>query len=85
METTVDRFGRIVIPKQIRDAFDLEPGTQIHIEEQENAIILKPNRGEPNLRWKDGVLVFTGVPVGDIDDAVASHRNQRARSVSKLK
>ena len=85
METTVDRFGRIVIPKQIRDDFNLEPGTQIRIEEQEDAIILKPTRGEPNLQWKDGVLVFSGVPVGDISEAVDKHRERRARSIGKLK
>jgi len=29
--TTVDRFGRIVLPKKLRDNFSLEPGSQIQI------------------------------------------------------
>ena len=41
METTLDKFGRIVIPKEIRDDFNLKPGSQIRIEESEQAIIIK--------------------------------------------
>jgi AbrB family looped-hinge helix DNA binding protein len=83
METTVDKFGRVVIPKKIRDEHDLEPGTQVRIEEKDDGIILIPVRGEHNLRSKDGVLVYTGMPTGDIGDVVSKHREKRARSVGK--
>ena len=74
MQTTIDRFGRIVLPKKLRDYFNLEPGSQIQIEESGQKIILKPIHGEPILRLKDGVLVFTGVPLGDLNKAVANRR-----------
>ena len=83
MEATLDRFGRIVIPKKIRDDFNLQAGAQINIEESEQAIILTPKHGEPNLFWKDGVLVFSGTPMGDIGEALAEHRDERARSIRK--
>jgi AbrB family looped-hinge helix DNA binding protein len=83
MQTTIDRFGRIVLPKKLRDDFNLEPGSQIQIEESGQKIILKPIHGEPNLRLKDGVLVFTGVPLGDLDKAVAKHRDERLQSFGK--
>ena len=41
MQTTIDRFGRIVLPKKLRDDFNLEPGSQIYIEESGQEIILK--------------------------------------------
>ena len=85
METTVDRFGRVVIPKKIRDNYNLEPGTQVRIEEKEDAIILIPVSGEQNLQWKNGVLVYTGVPMGDLVEAVTKHREERARSFRRLK
>ena len=85
METTVDRFGRIVIPKKIRDDFNLDPGTQVRIEEKGDAIILKPVHGEQNLQMKDGVLVYTGVPMGDLAEAVSKHREERNRLVRRLK
>ena len=82
-ETMVDRFGRIVIPKKIREDFNLEAGTQIRFEESEQGIVLKPVRGEPNLHWKDGVLVFSGCALGDLSDALAKHREERAQNILK--
>jgi len=81
METSVDRFGRIVIPKKIREDFNLEPGTPIRIEENEQSIILTPVHGEPNLRVKDGVLVFSGIPLEDLSDTLAKHRENRIKSI----
>ena len=81
METTLDRFGRIVIPKKIRNDFNLKPGDQIRIEKGEKTIILKPVEGEPNLLWKDGVLVFSGVPIGDLSEALEKHREERVKSL----
>lgn len=80
METTLDKFGRIVIPKEIRDDFNLKPGNRFHIEESEKAIILKPISGETNLRWKDGVLVFSGTPLADLNKAVEKHREERTKN-----
>ena len=81
METTLDKFGRILIPKEIRDDFNLKPGNRFNIEEGEKAIILKPIYGEANLRWKEGVLVFSGEPLVDLDKAVERHREDRIKSL----
>ena len=83
MQTTIDRFGRIVLPKRVRDDFNLEPGSIIQIEESGQKIILKPIHGEPSLRLKQGILVFTGVPLGDLDNVVAKHREERLKSFGK--
>ena len=83
METILDRFGRIVIPKKIREDFDLKAGTQIQIEETEKYIILTPIHGEPNLHMKDGVLVFSGTPLEDLDDALVKQREERLKTIRK--
>jgi len=83
METSLDRFGRIVIPKKIRDDFNLKAGTPIRIEEGEQAIILTPVHREPNLHVKDGVLVFSGSPLEDLGAALAKHREERIKSIRK--
>ena len=83
METTIDRFGRIVIPKEIRDDFNLKPGSPIRIEESDQVIILKPLQGEANLHWKDGVLVFSGTPLGDLTKALGKHRKDRAKKLRR--
>jgi AbrB family looped-hinge helix DNA binding protein len=79
--TKVDQFGRIVIPKGIRARLGLKRGTVLEIDESEEGIILRPERSEPPVRDRDGVLVFTGVPTGDLDDALERHREERLRSV----
>jgi AbrB family looped-hinge helix DNA binding protein len=81
METTVDKFGRIVIPKKIREDFNLTAGSQIRFEENNRAIILKPVYGEPNLHLKEGVLVFTGTPLDDLSAVLTKHREARMKSV----
>ena len=81
MGTTLDKFGRIVIPKEIRDDFNLKPGSLIRIEESEQAIILRPVAGDPNLRWKDGVLVFFGAPMGSLNKTLEQHREDRLKSL----
>jgi AbrB family looped-hinge helix DNA binding protein len=83
METSLDRFGRIVIPKKIREDFNLKAGTPIRIEEGDQTIILTPVHGEPRLHVKDGVLVFTGIPLEDLSDTLARHREERIKSVRK--
>ena len=83
METILDRFGRIVIPKKIREDFDLKAGTQIQIEENEKSIILTPIHGEPNLHMKDGVLVFSGTPLEDLGEALVKHREERLKTIRK--
>jgi AbrB family looped-hinge helix DNA binding protein len=76
MVTTLDRFGRIPIPKKIREDLDLKPGSQIRIEKAGQTIILKPVRGDPNLVLKDGVLVYSGTAVGDLERALERRREE---------
>ena len=83
METLLDKFGRIVIPKKIREDFNLKAGTPIRIEESEKAIILTPVHGEPSLHLKEGVLVFSGTPLENLGDALARHREERLKSIRK--
>ena len=77
MDTIIDRFGRIVIPKRVRNDYDLKPGTHIRIVESDDAIVLKPLHGEPNVIKKDGVLVFTGTLVGNTEKFIEQHRRER--------
>ncbi len=77
MKATLDRFGRIVIPKKIRDDFNLRAGDSIRLFEGDDEIVLKPIEGEPSLRERDGVLVFSGKAIGNIEDALEDNRNNR--------
>ncbi len=77
METMIDRFGRVLIPKRVRDDLGLRPGTTLKIEESGGAISLSPLTEEVVLADEDGVLVFTGRLSGDVGVALADMREQR--------
>jgi AbrB family looped-hinge helix DNA binding protein len=77
MEAALDRFGRVVIPKKIRDHMGLDPGSVLSIEESEGRIILKPVVETVPVTMKEGVLVFTGKAADDIENAVRKHREER--------
>ena len=83
MDAILDRFGRIVIPKEVRNRLDLRAGSQMRIEETDNGIVLKPIHGEPNLIEKDGVLIFSGASLGNIEDALTKHRKERSKAIGE--
>jgi AbrB family looped-hinge helix DNA binding protein len=82
METTIDRFGRIIIPKNVRDDIGLEAGAILHIEKEGGKIILQPVQGEPRISEKKGILVFTGAAAGDVGAALHEHRKIRLKKMS---
>jgi len=85
METTLDRFGRIIIPKNVREDMGLEAGAVLQIEKQGEKIVLQPVQGEPQVVEKKGILVFTGRAVGDVGSAVQEHRRSRLKKIGRVK
>jgi AbrB family looped-hinge helix DNA binding protein len=81
MKTTVDRFGRIVVPKEIRDRHGLMPGSGVEVEDAGETITLRRSDELPGLVEKDGVLVFRGRATGDLEAAIRVHRDERIRTV----
>jgi len=57
---TLDKLGRIVLPKPVRDKLQLAAGDQLELESLDDRIILRPLRGTGQLRKKQGVWVFHG-------------------------
>ena len=84
MQLTIDKFGRILLPKILRDDFDLTAGTLLEIEEKADQIVLKPVREKPAVVRKKGILVYTGKPVGRIEDTINQERENRLRKISIL-
>jgi len=83
MEVTLDKFGRVVIPKAVRDHFGLGPGAVLEIDKgKEDEIVLRPRRPEPDLVEEQGVLVFTGEATADLEGAVERHRQNRSDQVA---
>ena len=60
----IDKAGRVVIPKPLREELRLEPGDALEIENAGEQITLRPVRGTGPLTKEHGVWVFhTGQPL----------------------
>jgi AbrB family looped-hinge helix DNA binding protein len=69
MSTTVeiDKAGRIVVPKNLRDALHLTPGARIKIERSGDTLVLEQDFPEVKLEMRDGLWVMVGGPQHDVD------------------
>lgn len=56
MRTTIDKAGRLVIPKPLRDRVGLRPG-EVEIDVDGAALRIEPVAGD-SLEWRDGWLVI---------------------------
>ena len=86
MEATIDKFGRIVIPKELRELFGLKPGSTLKIDSSTEEITLKPVSEEPPLARKKGVLVITAEvnESRDIVTLIEDGRNDRIDKILRL-
>lgn len=86
MEATIDKFGRIVIPKELRDLFGLKPGSTLRVDSSAEAITLKPVSEEPPLARKKGVLVITAElhESRDVTALIEDGRNERIEKIIRL-
>jgi AbrB family looped-hinge helix DNA binding protein len=57
---TIDKAGRIVLPKPVRDELQLSPGDSLEVESSEERVVLRPVRGHGRIYKKQGVWVMHG-------------------------
>jgi AbrB family looped-hinge helix DNA binding protein len=92
MDIQIDDYGRIVIPKEVRDRLGIESGSVLEIrvdleEKTGGAITLKPRGREPALQQKGELLVHTGELTDesfDVVEQIRSERRGRARKHAGL-
>jgi len=81
-KTKIDNFGRIVIPKKIRDEFGISKSSEIEINTTDNdEIIIKSGTGKPFIENRDGVLVVCSEPIGSMEDILERDREKRIRKI----
>jgi len=81
---TVDKAGRVVLPKPVRDELQLAAGDSLELESSEDRIVLRPVRGTAGLRRKQGIWVFrTGRPISteSVNETIRQIREERIQQV----
>ena len=85
LELTVDKGGRVVIPKSLRRDLRLQAGDKLAVEQQGEGMILRPIRPVIALKKKYGVWVYGtgGPPTVSSAELVEQDRERRIRELSK--
>ena len=71
MKSVVDAVGRIVVPKPLRDALGLAPGTVVELSRYGAGLQVVPGGRTARLTDEDGVLVASADTVIDDDTVFA--------------
>jgi AbrB family looped-hinge helix DNA binding protein len=81
MTLKIDKAGRVILPKPVRDRLGLRAGSTLEAEETAGGIVLRPAERRPSLVKKGSFLVHTGeVPPGyDILRAIDEDSEERMR------
>ncbi len=82
---SMDKAGRLVLPKAVRERLHLVPGAVLSIEVREDRVELRPVEQEPSLIKRDDWWVHLGRAAADfpVEEAVRRHREERLGRVSR--
>ncbi len=83
---TLDKAGRVVLPKPLRDELELAAGDVLELESRGEQITLRPVRGNAPLRKERGVWVYrTGRPLtaATTGETLRQIREERDRAHTK--
>ena len=80
---SLDRTGRIVLPKSVREQFNLHPGSQIEIKTKQDYLELKPVDATPALVSRERLLVHQGASQAPLAGAIEQSREERVGILSK--
>lgn len=79
---TLDRAGRVMIPKPLRQELHLGPGDTLQVEREGDQIMLRPMRPKALLKKERGVWVYQGEPTeASITAVIDRQREKRLREL----
>jgi AbrB family looped-hinge helix DNA binding protein len=77
----IDKAGRIVIPKKMRDAMGLASGSRLRVECAGDRLVIEPPVEEARLEMRDGLLVLVGGGRRTVEDVNREIQEQRERRI----
>jgi AbrB family looped-hinge helix DNA binding protein len=65
MNARIDKSGRIVVPKSLRERLGLKPNTEFELVERADGVLLRPVEQPPSMLKVEGLWVHQGTAVPD--------------------
>ena len=86
MTLKIDKAGRIVLPKPVRERLGIKAGMDLELTEGAEGLMLKPVQQRPSLVYRNGLLVHRGkLPKGcDWSRLIEDDRDERMRRLAGL-
>ena len=83
MRVAIDKAGRIVVPKSIRDRLGFKPEMELEVVEQSEGVLLKRSEQRPSIIKIDNLWVYQGTPQpgANWDRVLEDVREQRIASI----
>ncbi|MFI4956024.1 MAG: AbrB/MazE/SpoVT family DNA-binding domain-containing protein [Gammaproteobacteria bacterium] len=81
MQTTLDKFGRVTLPKAMRVHLGIDTDTLLEMEEQGDAVIIRVVHKQRYTAIENGLLVYTGKAMGNLDQTLDDIRDERLKDV----
>lgn len=83
MNVKIDRAGRIVVPKRLRDRLGLKPDMVLEVQEQADGVFLRALTPHPTMVHVDGFWVHQGTAPANVDWArvLEDVRDEQLRAV----
>jgi len=79
---TLDRAGRVLIPKTLRKELHLAPGDSLQLDSKGEEITLRPVRPKALLKKEQGVWVYQGEAThASIPELIDREREKRSRQL----
>lgn len=84
IDVTIDKSGRLVLPKPVRDALGLRAGDRLKIRRQGSEVILSFSQPKPVLQKEKGVWVYRSGQSSDVSlpDLIEQERRRREAELS---
>ena len=85
IEVTMDAYGRVCIPKEIRKTLGLSPGKRVVIEANgSDEIRLRPTTTESSLPEKNlSLVVLKDADGNEAEDMITQEREDRMREIAE--
>lgn len=80
---TIDKAGRVVIPKPVRMRLGLKAGSKVKLTENAGTVTLQPVEQRPSIRRRGRFLVHVGTapPSFDVVSAIDEMREERMHRI----